>query len=115
MELWWKDPDRGKLKYADKISFQSHSVHKISHTDRLGIEKWVSAVRNKSNNLLNGTIAGAPMARTTIPNISKLTQEDFFGTDYQLSLVLSSILVYGGSLLVLYYSLFFNIIMKHML
>jgi len=38
MEHWWTDPDRGKLKYADNNFSQSHSVHKISHTDRPGIE-----------------------------------------------------------------------------
>jgi hypothetical protein len=73
----------------------------------------------ESNSPLNGSTAGVPMARTTIPNTSMLTQQEFFSPinhfDYQLSFVLSSILAYGSSLLVIYYSLFFNIIMRHIL
>jgi len=58
----------------------------------------VCGEEQESNSFLNGTTAGAPMARTTIPNISKVTQHVILFTDYQFSLVPSSILAYGSSL-----------------
>jgi hypothetical protein len=78
MEHWWKDLDRGKLKYAEKNSRRA-TIFTRYHT-QTGLESKVDVrgEEQESNSLLNGTTAGTPMARSIIPNISMPTQQEFF-------------------------------------